>query len=92
MKKTNVISVRLSDQDLVQIQLISAEKEWTVAHTARWLIEHALSDKFAKNKDELIYGYTPEVWNAMSEGEQLQIQNKFEYDYQHPDQADWFID
>ncbi len=42
---------------------------------------------------DLIYGiYTIDEWNRFSEEEQISIQDKYEYDLQHPDQADWFID
>lgn len=43
--------------------------------------------------EELIYGvYTIDEWNSLSDEEQIAIQNKYEYNLQHPDQADWFID
>lgn len=43
-------------------------------------------------EEERIYGYTVEEWNALSEDEQIQIQDDYEYRLQHPEQADWFID
>jgi len=43
-------------------------------------------------EEELVYGYELEVWNSMSEEEKVQIQDRYEYELQHPDQAEWFID
>lgn len=40
----------------------------------------------------LIYGYPIDIWNKLSEDEQIRIQDSYEYDLQHPDQKDWFID
>lgn len=42
--------------------------------------------------EQLIYGYTLEEWNSMPEEEQIQIQDRYEYNLQHPEQADWFVD
>lgn len=49
-------------------------------------------DELIKNAENRIYGYTLEEWNSMSEEDQIQIQNKHEYDAQHSDQAEWFIE
>lgn len=43
-------------------------------------------------EEYLICGYAPDAWNALSEEEQIQIQDRYEYDLQHPEQADWFVD
>ena len=50
------------------------------------------TDDGRPEKETLIYGYPPHVWNSMSEGEQENIMTRCEYDLQHPDQADWFVD
>lgn len=42
--------------------------------------------------DDYIYGYPPEIWNTFTEDEQIAIQDRCEYDLQHPDQKDWFIE
>ena len=41
---------------------------------------------------DFIYGYTLDEWNSFSAEEQDIIQDRFEYDLQHPDQGEWFID
>ena len=41
--------------------------------------------------DELIYGYTVDEWNALSEEEQIQIQDRYEYELQHPEQKEWDV-
>lgn len=44
-------------------------------------------------EEELIYGrYTLDEWNSLSEDEQISIQDKCEYDLQHPDQAEWGVE
>lgn len=44
------------------------------------------------NEPDLIYGYTVDEWNSLSECEQIQIQDSYEYKLQHPEQAEWGID
>lgn len=41
---------------------------------------------------ELIYGYSLEEWNKLTESEQINIQNNYEYDLFHSEQLEWFID
>lgn len=45
-----------------------------------------------RRSEEMIYGYTADEWNGLSEEEQTAIQDEHEYKLQHPDQAEWFID
>ena len=40
--------------------------------------------------EEYIYGiYTIEEWNSLSEDEQIAIQDRYEYELQHPEQKEW---
>ena len=49
-------------------------------------------DDLIESAENRIYGFTLDEWNSMSDEEQIQIQDRHEYDLQHEDQADWFID
>lgn len=42
--------------------------------------------------DDNIYGLPLEVWNSLTEDEQLSVQDSYEYDLFHEDQKEWFID
>lgn len=46
----------------------------------------------SEDLEECIYGYTIDVWNSFSAEEQEVIQDRYEYDLQHPEQEEWFID
>lgn len=52
-----------------------------------WMEKVDVDAKF----EDLIYGYTIDEWNALSEDEQIQIQDRCEYDLQHPEQKDWDV-
>lgn len=41
---------------------------------------------------ELIYGYTLDEWNSFSAEEQDYLQDRYEYQLQHPEQTEWGID
>lgn len=47
---------------------------------------------YLQNPDERIYGYPLDVWNSLTEDEQIAIQDRCEYDLQHPEQAEWGIE
>lgn len=65
-----------------------------LADGVNWCEQKTLGETLAEaeERSEGYYGYTLEEWNQLSEDEQIRIQDKYEYDQQHPDQADWFID
>ena len=57
-------------------------------------IAAAIKEQCSTSKtEELIYGlYSLDEWNNLSEDEQIAIQDRYEYNLQHEDQKEWFID
>ena len=77
-------------EDLIEMPSKETFEEWI--RKGEELRESRALDELIESAENRIYGFTLEEWNSMSEEDQIQIQDKHEYDLQHPDQADWFIE
>ena len=44
MIKVNVVGVRFSDETMVLLKAIAADRDWTLSHVVRYLAEKALKE------------------------------------------------
>lgn len=89
--KAMAAAVPIEDlEDLIEQPSRETFEEWI--RKGEELRESRVLDELIERAENRIYGFTLEEWNSMSEEEQIRIQDNHEYDLQHEDQAEWFID
>ena len=50
------------------------------------------NDRLLEYSDLYVYGMPLFIWNSLSESEQINLTNKYEYELMHPDCKEWGID
>lgn len=89
--KAMAAAVPIEDlEDLIEVPSEETFREWI--SKGEELRKSRAFDELIESAENRIYGFTLDEWNSMSDEEQIQIQDRHEYDLQHEDQADWFID